>query len=111
MAYLTSDSAAKREIAIPTVTTLQSLRGIIQGTFEFVDEGAFSYEVLGCAAPGYRVKLRDLILSGVTQFRYLQDGSPKQIVEIAIVPPPQAARLETGESSKACRGPAGPRDI
>lgn len=87
MAQLTPEPATNREIAVPSATTLHALRNTIQDVFGFGKEGTFGYEVLGCAAPGYRAKLRDLVASDITRFRYLQNGSSKYVVEIAIVLP------------------------
>lgn len=87
MAHLTPEPTATCEIAVPSITTLNALRSTIQDTFKFSDEGTFGYEVLGCAAPGYRARLRDLVASGITHFRYLQNGPSKHVVEIAIVSP------------------------
>lgn len=96
MAHLTTDVVDKREIAVPNITTLKSLCGTIQNVFSFSNEGTVGYEVLGCAAPGYHAKLRDLVTSGITRFRYLQNGTSKKVVEIAIISLPPAARAEKG---------------
>lgn len=96
MAHMTAGLVDKREIAVPNITTLKSLRSTIQGIFNFGNEGTFGYEVLGCAAPGYHARLRDLVASGVSRFRYLHNGAIKEVVEIAIVSLPPAARAEKG---------------
>ena len=89
MAHL-DDPAVWRETAVPNVTTLKALSRIIQEAFALGGEGAIEYEVLGNRAPGYRARLRDLITSGITRFRFLQSGARKQMVEIVIVPLPRA---------------------
>jgi len=90
MAYLEHGSAVWCEAALPNITTLTSLSTTIQEAFVLGNEGTFEYEVLGVRAPGGRARLRDLIASGVTRFRYLQSGARKQQVEIVIVPLPRA---------------------
>lgn len=88
MAHLENNSAVWHEAALSNITTLRSLTGIIQEAFALGDEGAIEYEVLGSRAPGYRARLRDLVASGVTRFRYLQNSARKRCVEIVIVPLP-----------------------
>ena len=88
MAHLEDDHVVWREAVLPNIETLKSLSATIQKVFAFGNDGAFEYEVLGCRAPGYRVRLRDLLACGVTRFRYLQIGARKQQVEIVIVPLP-----------------------
>ena len=88
MAHLGDDPTVWHEAVLPSIETLKSLSVTIQKAFSFCSDGAFEYEVLGCRAPGYRVRLRDLLACGITRFRYLQIGARKQQVEIVIVPLP-----------------------
>lgn len=90
MAHLEDGPAVWREAVLPSIETLKALSVTIQKAFAFASDSAFEYEVLGCRAPGCRARLRDLLASGVTRFRYLQIGSPKQQVEIVIMPLPRA---------------------
>ncbi len=93
MAHLNDDPAVWREAALPNFTTLKSLSSIIRKAFALGSEGAFEYEVVRYRAPGGRARLCDLIIAGVTRFRYLQSGIDEQQVEIVIVPLPRS-RLE-----------------
>ncbi len=90
MVHLEGDPAVWLETAVPNITSLKSLSRTIQEAFSLGKDGTFEYEVLGCRAPGYRARLRDLMASGVTRFRYLQSDGRKQRVEIVIVPSPPA---------------------
>jgi hypothetical protein len=90
MAHLGDDPTVWHEAVLPSIETLKSLSVTIQKAFSFCSDGAFEYEVLGCRAPGCRARLRDLLASGVTRFRYLQSGACKQQVEIVIVRLPRA---------------------
>ena len=90
MAHLGDDPTVWHEAVLPNIETLKSLSVTIQKAFSLGNDGAFEYEVLGCRAPGCRARLRDLLASGVTRFRYLQSDAPKQQVEIVIVPLPRA---------------------
>ena len=104
MAHLEDDPAVWREAVLPNIETLKSLSVTIQKAFAFGSDGTIEYEVLGCRAPGYRARLRDLLASGVTRFRYVQSGAHKQHVEIIIVPLPRT-RLEhsvAGSRERPC---------
>jgi hypothetical protein len=85
MAYFSDGPVVWHEAGLPNVTTLKALSVIIQKAFDLSSEGPIEYEVLGCRAPGCRGRLRDLIISGITRFRYVQNGARKQCVEIDIV--------------------------
>lgn len=107
MVHLEDNPATWREAVLPNITSLKSLSNTIQETFSLGSEGVFEYEVLGCRAPGCRARLRDLIASGVTKFRYLQSGARKQQVEIVIVPLPRVQPEHlSAESRERTYGPA-----
>jgi hypothetical protein len=110
MAHLTGEAAIRREITVLNITTLKALQAIIQDLFGLGEAETASYEVLGCAAPGCRARLRDLTISGITRFHYVQSGANRQVVEIAIVPVPRAVRpADTGGFNKRC-GPTPDND-
>jgi len=92
MAHLESYPAVWREASLPNILTLKSLSLTIQEEFALGSEGTIEYEVLGCRAPGHRVRLRDLLASGITRFCYLQNGARPQRIEIVIVPPTRINR-------------------
>jgi hypothetical protein len=85
MALFADGPVVCHEAGLPNITTLKSLSTTIQEVFDLGCDGAIEYEVLGCRAPGCRARLRDLIVSGITRFRYVQNGARKQCVEIDIV--------------------------
>jgi hypothetical protein len=88
MALLDNYPVVCRETLVPNIATLKSLRRTIQEAFALDDKGTIEYEVLGCRAPGHHARLRDLVVSGITRFRYLQNGARAQRIEIVIVLPP-----------------------
>lgn len=85
MAQTGPNPAVWHEVVLPTAATLKSLGATIQKAFSLSRDRTFEYEVLGCRAPGHRVKLRDLLASGVTRFRYLDNDAQRQKIEIVLV--------------------------
>jgi hypothetical protein len=86
MAKIGENPAVWHEIVLPSIETLKSLGITIQKVFSLSSDRTFEYEVLGCRAPGHRARLRDLLISGIAQFRYLHNGTQKQKIEIVMVP-------------------------
>lgn len=89
MALLDNYPAIRHETLVPNIATMKSLSRTIQEAFALDDKGTIEYEVLGCRAPGHGARLRDLVVSGITRFRYLQNGARKRRIEIVIVAPPR----------------------
>ena len=86
MAQIGDHPTVWHEVVLPSIETLKSLGPTIQKVFSLSNDRTFEFEVLGCRAPGHRARLRDLLISGIAQFRYLHNGAQKQKIEIVMVP-------------------------
>lgn len=79
MYYETDQRAVWREVVASERETLKSLSLTIETVFD-LGKAPFEYEVLGWRAPGLRVKMMDLLGSGVTRFRYVpKDASGRPV--------------------------------